>query len=110
MRLLTITAVALVAALPAYALNSKTTLRVDRPERGAGAKVTTVQLIRGVVGHRTRALVLTDSRCNPDMAGVSHCLNQMRLANGTVATVVHNHRMMTMPCLTPGEHVVLTPR
>jgi hypothetical protein len=110
MRLLAITAVALVAALPAHATNVKSTLRVDRPEKGAGAKVTTVQLIRGVVSHRTRALVLTDNRCNPDMTGVSHCLNQMRLANGTVITVVHNHRMMDMPCLSPGERVVLTPR
>lgn len=110
MKLLTVIAVALVAAFPAFAHSTETTLRVDRPEKGAGARVTSVQLMHGTVRHRMNAVVLTDNRCNPDGMGVSHCLNTMRLANGTVITVVHNHRMMNMPCLSPGEHVVLTPR
>jgi hypothetical protein len=109
MRLLAISAVVLVAALPAQAQVNKPLLRVDRPEKGAGARVTTVKLMRGVVRHRMGAVVLTDTRCNPDAMGVSHCLNRMRLANGTVVTVVHDHRMMDMPCLSPGEHVMLTP-
>jgi hypothetical protein len=83
---------------------------VDRPEKGAGAKVTSVHLVQGVVPHRMRAVVLTDTRCTPDAHGVSHCLNRMRLADGTVVTVQHDHRMMDMPCLSPGEHVTLTPR
>ena len=57
-----------------------------------------------------RGVVLTDTRCDPDRMGVSHCLNRMRLADGTVVTVQHDHAMMNMPCLSPGERVVLTPR
>jgi hypothetical protein len=101
--------VVLATALPALASPGKT-LRVDRPERGAGAKVTSVHVVKGVVPHRMRALVLTDIRCTPDAQGMSHCLNRMRLADGTVVTVQHDHRMMDMPCLSPGEHVTLTPR
>ena len=71
--------------------------------------MTRVRLIRGTVSHRMRATVLTDTRCQPDSMGISHCLNKMRLANGSTVTVVHNHRMMNMPCLDPGEHVILTP-
>ena len=103
-------ALTLALTLPAGAASGKHLLRVDRPARGPGAKVTTVQLISGVVSHRMTARVLTDTRCNPDTIGVSHCLNRMQLANGTVITVVHNHRMMGMPCLSPGEQVTLTPR
>lgn len=109
MRLLLVLGMVLVGVLPAYATTTKT-LRVDRPEKGAGAKVTAVHIIKGTVQHRTRAVVLTDSRCNPDNMGMSHCLNRMRLANGSVITVVHDHRMAQMPCLSPGEHVTLTPQ
>ena len=109
MRFLALAAALLATALPAYASGGRT-LRVDRPEKGAGAKVTSVRIVKGSLRHRMRAVVLTDRRCNPDAHGVSHCLNRMRLANGTVVTVVHDHRMMDMPCLSPGEHVTLTPR
>jgi hypothetical protein len=109
MRTLALVAAVLVTALPALASPGKT-LRVDRPEKGAGAKVTSVHVVKGVVSHRMGAIVLTDTRCNPDARGVSHCLNRMRLTNGTVITVQHDHRMMDMPCLSPGERVTLTPR
>jgi hypothetical protein len=108
MRLLAILVVALAAALPAQATTGKT-LRVDRPEKGAGATVTRVRLISGTVRHRSAGRVLTDTRCTPDGKGVSHCLNRIRLANGSTIVVVHDHRMATMPCLSPGEHVTLTP-
>ncbi|HZQ15726.1 MAG TPA: hypothetical protein VFA82_03035 [Gaiellaceae bacterium] len=104
----TLAAAALAAAGSTQA-GSSHRLRVDRPARGTGARVTYVQLVRGIVAHRMRATILTDTRCTPDMMGVSHCLNRMRLANGETITVVHNHRMMDMPCLDPGEHVVVTP-
>jgi hypothetical protein len=100
--------VALVFAATAQA-STGVTLRVDRPEKGSGARVTHVRLINGVVRHRIRGVVLTDARCNPDGNGVSHCLNRIRLANGKTILVVHDHRMMNMPCLSPGEHIVLRP-
>jgi hypothetical protein len=50
-------------------------------------------------------VVLTDKQCQPDGAGISHCLNAIRLASGQTITVRHPHRMSDVPCLTPGEHV-----
>jgi hypothetical protein len=49
--------------------------------------------------------VLTDTNCQPDSYGVSHCLNRIRLASGRVITVRHDHSMMNDPCLAPGERV-----
>jgi hypothetical protein len=53
----------------------------------------------------TTATVLTDEDCAPDQHGVSHCRNQLRLAGGRTITVRHPHRMMDVPCMTPGEDV-----
>ena len=100
--------VLLVLALPGQAL-AGSVLRVDRPEKGPGARLTHVRMVHGTLASRMRATVLTDTRCTPDRQGVSHCLNRMRLANGATVTVVHDHRMMDMPCLSPGEHVLLRP-
>jgi hypothetical protein len=108
-RLLLVLAATLALAVPATAGTSAAKLRVDRPDKGVGARVTTVRLLKGSVAHRTSATVLTDTRCAADMVGVSHCLNRMRLANGRVVLAQHDHRMAEMPCLSPGEHVVLTP-
>ena len=108
MRWLLVIVAALAVALPAQAAPAKK-FRVDRPEKGVGAQVTYVHLVKGSVPRHMRATVLSDKRCNPDARGVSHCLNQMRLANGAVVTVVHDHRMMDMPCLSPGEHVMIAP-
>ena len=99
---------ALVIVLPAQASPAKK-LRVNRPEKGAGAQVTYVYVLKGSIGRRISATVLSDTRCNPDAKGVSHCLNRLRPAGGAVVTVVHDHRMMDMPCLSPGEHVTLSP-
>jgi hypothetical protein len=55
------------------------------------------------------ATVLTDENCAPDAAGVSHCVNRLRLADGRTLVVRHPHRMMEVPCLEPGEHVMVQP-
>ncbi len=57
----------------------------------------------------TVATVLTDEDCAPDAQGISHCLNELRLPDGTVLTVRHPHDMSKVPCLTPGEQVELRP-
>jgi hypothetical protein len=49
--------------------------------------------------------VLTDTNCQPDSYGISHCTNRIRLASGRVITVRHDHSMMNDPCLSPGERV-----
>jgi len=54
------------------------------------------------------ATVMSDTNCTPDAMGVSHCENQLRMNDGTMLTVRHNHRMMDTPCLSPGEHVLVT--
>jgi hypothetical protein len=51
-----------------------------------------------------RATVRTDSNCQPDPEGVSHCLNQMEIGSTTLM-VRHHHKMSEVPCLTPGEMV-----
>lgn len=55
------------------------------------------------------ATVVTDEDCSPDGEGVSHCLNQIRLVGGQTLTVRHPHRMMEVPCLSPGERVIVRP-
>jgi hypothetical protein len=55
------------------------------------------------------ATVLTDSDCTPDAAGVSHCRNELRLGDGTVVVARHSHRMAEVPCLSPGEEVLVRP-
>ena len=54
------------------------------------------------------ATVVSDTNCAPDAQGVSHCDNQLRMNDGTMLTVRHNHRMMDTPCLSPGEHILVT--
>lgn len=54
------------------------------------------------------ATVMSDTNCTPDAMGVSHCENQLRMNDGTMLTVQHNHRMMDTPCLSPGEHILVT--
>ncbi len=65
-----------------------------------------VQVVGGVLAGGT-ATVLSDEECEPDVAGISHCLNRLRLANGSEVVVRHPHDMMKIPCLEPGEHVQL---
>lgn len=55
------------------------------------------------------ATVLSDENCAPDAAGVSHCLNRMRFDDGAELTVMHPHRMSQVPCLSPGERVMMRP-
>ena len=52
------------------------------------------------------ATVLTDSNCEPDADGISHCINDLNVG-GTAVTVQHHHNMAQVPCLSPGETVTL---
>ena len=55
------------------------------------------------------ATVLTDEQCEPDGQGISHCLNRLRLPDGSEIAVRHPHNMDAVPCLAPGENVRLVP-
>ena len=62
--------------------------------------------ISGTPPARTQlGTVLTDTNCQPDSYGISHCTNRIRLANGQALIVRHDHSMMNDPCLSPGERV-----
>ncbi len=56
-----------------------------------------------------RGTVLSDTACEPDVVGASHCLNRIRLEGGRVITVRNDHRLANEPCLAAGEHVVVAP-
>ena len=55
------------------------------------------------------ATVLSDADCAPDGRGISHCLNRLRLGDGSEIVVRHPHNMEVVPCLAPGERVRLLP-
>lgn len=55
------------------------------------------------------ATVLSDEDCAPNGLGISHCLNRLRLGDGTEIVVRHPHDMDVVPCLSPGENVRLLP-
>ena len=55
------------------------------------------------------ATVLTDEQCMPDRYGISHCLNALRLPDGSRITVRHSHDMNEYACLIQGNTVRLTP-
>lgn len=55
------------------------------------------------------AEVMTDSDCAPDARMISRCRNVVRLASGRQIVVRHPHDMTTIPCLAPGERVLLVP-
>lgn len=77
----------------------------DRADISAPGGPVITRLVSGRVPAKTDAVVLSDEDCVPDRKGVSHCLNRLRLADGSTVAVRHNHRMSEVPCLSPGERV-----
>lgn len=70
------------------------------------AGIEVVYAISGTLPARPQlGTVLTDTNCQADSYGVSHCLNRIRLATGRVIVVRHDHSMMNDPCLAQGERV-----
>jgi hypothetical protein len=55
------------------------------------------------------AEVLTDTDCAPDERMVSRCRNEMQLSDGRRVVLRHPHDMSSVPCLAPGEQVLLVP-
>ena len=58
----------------------------------------------------TTAVVQTDTDCNPDTYGISHCSNILKFADGSLIEVRHDHNMQAYPCLDPGETVTVEPQ
>ena len=59
-------------------------------------------------GATLRGVVTSDTSCEPDASGFSHCHNNLDLADGTHVVVVDTHQMSRYPCLTRGEDVQVT--
>ena len=72
-----------------------------------GATMRALRVSGAVPGATVVGTVLSDDDCAADAAGISHCINKVRLANGAVLTVRHPHRMADVPCMTPGERLMV---
>ena len=59
-------------------------------------------------GERVAGSVASDTNCDPDAQGLSHCHNAIELANGDRITVIDTHKMNVNRCLKPGERIALT--
>lgn len=79
-------------------------------ENGAGGRhVLRIQQGRGLpAGARLTGTVLTDTNCEPDAQGLSHCNNIIDLGGGRRIEVVHTHLMKRYPCLAPGQRITVT--
>jgi hypothetical protein len=59
-------------------------------------------------GGPREATVVTDEDCAPDAEGISHCRNVVQLDGGRTLVLRHHHDMTEVPCLAPGERVLLS--
>jgi len=79
----------------------------DLPNLSGADKLLMTSLVDGQLPSQAmQAVVRTDSNCQPDQHGVSHCLNELAVGAATVV-VRHHHKMSEVPCLTPGETVTI---
>ena len=59
-------------------------------------------------GERVAGIVTSDSNCEADAQGLSHCHNAIDLANGSRIVVINTHQMSRNRCLGTGDRVSLT--
>ena len=67
-----------------------------------------VKIIEGHLVAPAQGVVLTDTRCNPDAQGLSHCHNVIRLKNHQTTKVIDTHNRMHYGCLRIDESVSVT--
>ncbi len=100
-----------VVSFGAETLPSELQARACGPRSGCANGQASLSLVSFVGGDRPpatgTATVLTDTNCEPDAYGISHCLNALRLQGGGSLVVRHAHDMHAFPCLTPGDKVRL---
>ena len=86
------------------------TVSATMPPPSAHARRLSAMLEEGALpAGPTPAEVLTDTDCAPDERMISRCRNELRLADGRTLVVRHPHDMRSVPCLAPGERVLLVP-
>lgn len=69
-----------------------------------------IQFVKGQLTESTTATILTDEGCNADANSLTHCYNNIKLADGTIIRGLTIHDMMGgVACFNPGTKVVVTP-
>lgn len=82
----------------------------ENPTPSASGELMHARVVKGELPSRASvAVVKTDEDCAPDRAGISHCLNRLRMKDGSFIKVRHPHDMHKVPCMTPGERVEVKP-
>ncbi|MGP1680426.1 MAG: hypothetical protein ACTS6J_25140 [Burkholderiales bacterium] len=59
-------------------------------------------------GKRVTGTVTSDTDCDIDAEGLSHCHNAIKLADGSEITVIDTHNMHRNRCLGAGDRLSLT--
>lgn len=70
-----------------------------------------LQLVKGSVpkaGKPITGTVTSDTDCDIDAEGLSHCHNTIKLPNGSEITVIDSHNMHRYRCLGEGDRLSLT--
>ncbi len=70
-----------------------------------------LQVIKGKLPKTTKPItgtVTTDTDCDADAQGLSHCHNVLKLSDGTELTVIDSHNMHRNRCLGTGDQMALT--
>jgi hypothetical protein len=70
-----------------------------------------LRIFRGeapAAGVRVTGTVMTDTNCDPDAQGLSHCHNIIDFGNGQRVEVENTHNMPVHPCLNPGQRLTIT--
>lgn len=80
----------------------------DWRSNGADGKFV-LRILDGKLARSEEGVVRADFNCAPDAAGLSHCTDVIDLVHGGVLTVENTHAMSRVPCLGPGDRLVVTP-
>jgi len=59
-------------------------------------------------GKRVTGTVASDTDCDADAEGLSHCHNIIELTDGSRITVIDTHNMQVNRCMSPGERISLS--
>jgi len=79
-------------------------------ENGADGKYL-LQMLEGKTPKAGKAIVgtvVSDTDCEADAEGLSHCHNAIKLADGSKITVIDTHEMHRNRCLGDGDKISLT--
>lgn len=69
-----------------------------------------LRILDGTLSGSEEGVVRADFNCAPDAEGLSHCTDVIDLVRGGVLTVENTHAMSRVPCLGPGDRLLVTPQ